>query len=42
MVYNHRMPADMLQYLCETYHIPESQCIPAGRYLTLEDLIKLP
>lgn len=29
MVYNHRMPADMLQYLCETYHIPESQCIPA-------------
>lgn len=42
MVYNYRMPSDMLQYLCETYHIPESQCIPAGRYLTLEDLIKLP
>ncbi|WP_455496954.1 polyphosphate kinase 1 [Coprobacter sp.] len=42
MVYNYRMPQDMLQYLCETYHIPKSQCIPAGRYLTLEDLIKLP
>lgn len=42
MVYNYRMPQDMLRYLCETYHIPESQCIPAGRYLTLEDLIKLP
>lgn len=42
MVYNHRMPTEMLRFLCETYHIPMSQCIPAGRYLTLEDLIKLP
>lgn len=42
MVYNAMMPEDMLRYLCEAYNIPMEQCIPAGRYLTLEDLIKLP
>ena len=42
LVYNAMMPHEMLHYLCQTYNIPESQCIAAGRYLTLEDLIKLP
>ena len=42
LVYNAMMPHEMLSYLCQAYNIPESQCIAAGRYLTLEDLIKLP
>ncbi len=40
--YDADMPADMLAYICEAYDIPKDQCIPAGHYLTLEDLAKLP
>lgn len=42
LVYDARMPQRMLRYFCDTFNIPADQCIAAGKYMTLEDLIKLP
>ncbi len=42
LVYDSDMPSEMLQYLCDAYHIPYQECIRSSRYLTLEDLSKLP
>ncbi len=42
LVYDSEMPSEMLQYLCDAYHIPREECICSSRYLTLEDLSKLP
>ena len=42
LVYDARMPKDMLQFLCDAYNMPGSQCLPMGPYLTLEDLSRLP
>lgn len=42
LVYDGNMPDEMLRFLCETYRIPYNQCLASGKYLTLEDLIRLP
>ena len=41
-VYDRDMPLDMLSYLCDTFNLQESDLIPGGKHLNLEDLIKLP
>jgi polyphosphate kinase len=41
-VYDKRMPAECLQYICETFHIGREDLIPDNVHLNMEDLIKLP
>lgn len=42
MVFDSKMPKEFLDYICDAYHFTEDRCIPEGRHLHLEDLIKLP
>jgi Polyphosphate kinase len=41
-VYDNEMSPEFLNYLCDCYGISNERCIPEGRHLHLEDLIKLP
>lgn len=41
-VYDSKMPFDFLTFLCQTFGISIERCIPEGRHLHMEDLIKLP
>ncbi len=41
-VYDNMMPFDFLNFLCNAFGISIERCIPEGRHLHLEDLIKLP
>lgn len=42
LVYDSKMPAAFLDYICDAFHFTHDRCIPEGRHLHLEDLIKLP
>ncbi|MGL4293470.1 MAG: polyphosphate kinase 1 [Bacteroidales bacterium] len=42
LVYDSKMPADFLRYICDAFHFTNDRCIPEGCHLHLEDLIKLP
>ncbi|MEG1903083.1 MAG: polyphosphate kinase 1 [Bacteroidales bacterium] len=42
LVYDSKMPADFLRFICEAFHFTPDRCIPEGCHLHLEDLIKLP
>lgn len=41
-VYDREMPADMLQYLCETFALQPEDLMPGGKHLNIEALSKLP
>ena len=41
-MYDRAMPADMLGYVCEQLGISDDDLIVGGRYMNLQDLIKLP
>ena len=41
-MYDCAMPADMLGYVCEQLSISDDDLIVGGRYMNLQDLIKLP
>ena len=40
--YDKSMPDYFLEYLRDTYEIEEEELLPSGRYLNLDDLMKLP
>ncbi len=40
--YDKAMPNYFLEYLQDTYEIEEEELLPSGRYLNLDDLMKLP
>ncbi len=42
LVYESRMPHDILEFLCKSYGFALKKCIPEGSHLNLEDLAKLP
>ncbi|MDR1114935.1 MAG: polyphosphate kinase 1 [Tannerella sp.] len=41
-MYDHAMPKDMLDYICQSFDIEEDDLIIGGRYMNLQDLVKLP
>ena len=41
-MYDRAMPDDMLTYICESFDIERDDLIVGGRYMNLQDLIKLP
>ena len=41
-MYDKAMPTDMLDYVCESLSICDDDLIVGGRYMNLQDLIKLP
>ncbi|MDR3252700.1 MAG: polyphosphate kinase 1 [Tannerella sp.] len=41
-MYDSAMPADMLEYACETLNIAEDDLIVGGSYMNLQDMSKLP
>jgi len=41
-MYDRAMPSDFLAYLCEAFNIKADDLVMGGRYLNLQDLIKLP
>ena len=41
-VYDSKMPFDFRMHLCEALGISPERCLPEGRHLHLEDLIKMP
>jgi polyphosphate kinase len=41
-MYDHAMPEEMLAYICESFGIEGDDLIVGGRYMNLQDLIKLP
>jgi polyphosphate kinase len=41
-MYDRAMPAEMLAYICESFGIEDDDLIVGGRYMNLQDLIKLP
>ena len=41
-MYDRAMPAEMLRYVCEQLGISDDDLIMGGRYMNLQDLIKLP
>jgi polyphosphate kinase len=42
LMYDRKMPAYLLQFLCERFHIGKENLVMGGRYMNLQDLIKLP
>jgi polyphosphate kinase len=40
-MYDRAMPADMLAYICESFGIEADELIVGGRYMNLQDLVKL-
>lgn len=41
-VYDSKMPFDFLMFLCDALGVSPERCLPEGRHLHLEDLIKMP
>ncbi|MDR2679339.1 MAG: polyphosphate kinase 1 [Tannerella sp.] len=41
-MYDRAMPADMLEYICESFGIEADDLIVGGRYMNLQDLVRLP
>ena len=41
-MYDHEMPDDMLHYVCDALDIAGDDLVVGGRYMNLQDLIKLP
>jgi polyphosphate kinase len=41
-MYDRAMPAEMLDYICESFGIEADDLIVGGRYMNLQDLVKLP
>ncbi|MDR3251020.1 MAG: polyphosphate kinase 1 [Tannerella sp.] len=41
-MYDRAMPRDMLDYICATFDIEADDLVVGGRYMNLQDLIKLP
>jgi polyphosphate kinase len=41
-MYDRAMPEEMLAYICESFAIGEDDLVVGGRYMNLQDLIKLP
>ncbi|MDR1724373.1 MAG: polyphosphate kinase 1 [Tannerella sp.] len=41
-MYDREMPSDMLDYICKTFGIEADDLVVGGRYMNLQDMIKLP
>ncbi len=41
-MYDHAMPPDFLSFICEAFNIQPEDLLEGGRYMNLQDLVKLP